>query len=298
MTVPASRETTPFLDGLHFGESPRWHDERLWYADFYDDAVLSVDEDGDVRLELEVPGEPAGLGWLPDDRLLVVARKPRTVLRVEHDGRLVGHGDLNPTATFYGNDMVVDDVGRAYVGNFGFDLDRFIEEHGEVALVESPGPPTTALVRIDPDGTAHVAASELNFPNGSVITPDGRTLIVAETLAGQLTAFDIDDDGTLSGRRVWAQLSWCAPDGICLDADGRVWVANAIASECILVAEGGDVVDRVMTSQTCFACMLGGADLRTLYMMTAPTSKESVVSVARSGRIERAPVEVGGAGLP
>ncbi len=201
-------------------------------------------------------------------------------------------------AGFYGNDMVVDAAGRAYVGNFGFDLDRFIKERGEAALVELPGPPTTPLIRVDPDGSAHVAAEEMSFPNGTVITPDGRTLIIAETLAGRLTAFDVSEGGELSRRRIWASLSWCAPDGICLDAEGRVWVSNAISPECILVAEGGEIVDRVTTSQTCFACMLGGSDRRTLYVMTAPTSTESVVSATRSARIEQARVGVGGAGLP
>jgi sugar lactone lactonase YvrE len=298
MSDPSTTEAVPFLEGLHFGECPRWHDGRLWYSDFYDGTVRSAGASGDVRVEVEVPGEPAGLGWLPDGRLLVVARKPRTVLRLEPDWRLVGHGDLNPIATFHGNDMVVDAAGRAYVGNFGFDLDRFIEERGPGALVEPPGPPTAALIRVDPDGSTHVAAKDLNFPNGTVITPDGRTLIVAETLAGQLTAFDVDDEGGLSGRREWAALSRCAPDGICLDAEGRVWVANARAAECILVAEGGEIVARVTTSQNSFACMLGGTDRRTLYAVTAPTSTESVASVARSGRIEQARVDVGGAGLP
>lgn len=298
MNELVAQEARPFIEGLHFGESPRWHDGRLWYADFYADTVLSVGESGDVRVELEVPGEPAGLGWMPDGRLLVVARKPRTVLRLESDGRLVEHGDLNPMAGFYGNDMVVDAAGRAYVGNFGFDLDRFIKERGEAALVELPGPPTTPLIRVDPDGSAHVAAEEMSFPNGTVITPDGRTLIIAETLAGRLTAFDVSEGGELSRRRIWASLSWCAPDGICLDAEGRVWVSNAISPECILVAEGGEIVDRVTTSQTCFACMLGGSDRRTLYVMTAPTSTESVVSATRSARIEQARVGVGGAGLP
>ncbi len=298
MTDLATRESVPFIEGLHFGESPRWHEGRLWYADFYSGTVLSTSESGDVRVELEVPGEPAGLGWLPDGRLLVVARKPRTVHRLEADGRLVQHGDLNPTAGFYGNDMVVDAAGRAYVGNFGFDLDGFIEERGQAALVEPPGPPTTALIRVDPDGSAHIAAEDMSFPNGAVITPDGKTLIVAETLAGRLTAFDVGDRGELTGRREWATLSWCAPDGICLDADGNVWVANAITNECMLVAEGGDVIDRVTTSQTSFACMLGGDDRCTLFVMTAPTSTESVVSATRTGRIEQARVEVGGAGLP
>ena len=279
MTELTSRETAPFVDGLHFGESPRWHDGRLWFADFYQSAVLSAGESGDVRVEVVVPGEPGGGGWRPD-------------------GRLVEHGDLKPTAAFYGNDLVVDSAGRAYVGNFGFDFDAFVAEHGELALVEPPGAPRTQLVRIDPDGSAHVATDDLYFPNGTVITPDGRTLIVAETLAGQLTAFDIDDEGNLSGRRVWAELSWCAPDGICLDAEGRIWAANAITAECQLVAEGGEVVDRVTTTQNCYACMLGGADRRTLYLMTAPTSTEAVVSATRSARIEQIRVGVPGAGLP
>jgi sugar lactone lactonase YvrE len=298
MSDEVQADTEPFVEGLTFGESPRWRDGRLYYADFYAGTVMSADESGEVRVEVEVPGEPGGLGWLPDGRLLVVARKPRTVMRLEPDGSLVEHGDLNPIAAFYGNDMVVDAAGRAYVGNFGFDLDGFIEERGHVALVEPPGPPTTSLVRIDPDGSAHEAATDLSFPNGSVITPDGGTLIVAETLAGRLTAFDIGEDGELGGRRVWASLPWFAPDGICLDAEGHVWVANAINAECTLIAEGGEVVDRKTTSQTCFACMLGGADRRTLYVMTSPTSTESVVSTTRSARIEQVRVDVAGAGLP
>jgi len=298
MTELTQRQAAPFIEGIHFGESPRWHEGRLWFADFYQSAVLSAGESGDVRVELVVPGEPGGFGWMPDGRLLASTRKPRTVVRLEPDGRLVEHGDLKPTATFYGNDLVVDSAGRAYVGNFGFDLDAFVEEHGELALVEPPGAPRTQLVRIDPDGSAHVATDDLYFPNGTVITPDGRTLIVAETLAGQLTAFDIDEEGNLSGRRTWAELSWAAPDGICLDAEGRIWAANAITAECQLVAEGGEVVDRVTTTQNCYACMLGGADRRTLYLMTAPTSTEAVVSATRSARIEQIRVGVPGAGLP
>jgi sugar lactone lactonase YvrE len=298
VTDTTTKEAAPFIEGLHFGECPRWHDGRLWYVDFYAGTVVSTDEDANTRIELEVPGEPAGIGWLPDGRLLVVARKPRTVLRLEPDGQLVEHGDLKPMAGFYGNDMVVDSAGRAYVGNFGFDLDGFIEERGPVALVEPPGPPTTPLIRIDPDGSAHIAADDISFPNGTVITPDGATMILAETLGGRLTAFDVGPDGELSGRRVWAQLPWCAPDGICLDADGNVWVANAISQECWLVTEGGEVIDRVATSLNSFACMLGGADRRTLYIMTAPTSTESVVSAQRTARVEQARVRVGGAGLP
>jgi sugar lactone lactonase YvrE len=298
MSAPPTVAAEPFVDGLSFGECPRWHEGRLWYSDFYQGTVASAGPAGDVRVELEVPGEPAGLGWLPDGRLLVVSRKPRTELRREPDGRLSEHGDLNPAATFHGNDMVVDRAGRAYVGNFGFDLDRFIEERGPAALLGPPGPPTASVIRIDPDGTAHVAADDLSFPNGMVVTPDGRMLIVAETLAGRLTAFDLGEDGTLSGRRPWAELPRCSPDGICLDEQGRVWVANARAAECLLVAAGGTVVSRVATSQPCFACMLGGEDRRTLFAVTAATSTESEVSRTRSGRIEQARVDVGGAGLP
>ena len=199
MSAPPTLTTEPFIEGLRFGECPRWHRGRLWYSDFYEGTVASAGPAGDVRVELEVPGEPAGLGWLPDGRLLVVSRKPRTVLRLEPDSRLVEHGDLNPAATFHANDMVVDGAGRAYVGNFGFDLDRFIEERGPAALLG--GPPTASVIRVDPDGATHVAAEGLSFPNGMVITPDGRTLVVAETLAGRLTAFDLGDDGTLSARR-------------------------------------------------------------------------------------------------
>ena len=298
MSAAIPLEARPFVDGLSFGECPRWRDDRLWYSDFYQGTVSSAGVDGDVRVEVEVPTGPAGLGWLPDDRLLVVARKERTVLRLESDGSLVEHGDLKPAATFHGNDMVVDRHGHAFVGNFGFDLDRFIEEEGMVALVEEPGAPTTPLIRVDPDGSVCLAAADMAFPNGTVITPDGKTMIIAETLRARLTAFDLEPDGELHGRRVWADLSWCAPDGICLDAEGRVWVANAIGPQCLLVAEGGEIVDRVTTSQSCYACMLGGPEGKTLYTVTAPDSTESVVCTTFAGRIEQVEVDVPGAGLP
>jgi sugar lactone lactonase YvrE len=159
-------------------------------------------------------------------------------------------------------------------------------------------PCTTSIVRIDPDGTSHQAADELSFPNGSVLFPDGRTLVVAESMATRLTAFDVADDGTLSGRRVWADLPGCAPDGICLDADGCIWVANAVGAECRRVAEGGEVVGRVTTTQFCYACMLGGDDRRTLYCITAPSSLASEAAGIRGGRIEQVVVGCPGAGLP
>jgi sugar lactone lactonase YvrE len=190
----------------------------------------------------------------------------------------------------------VDAHGRAYVGNFWFALDEALEARGvESVLADHP---TASLARVEPDGGVHLAAADLHFPNGMVITPDGRTLIVAETLAMRLTAFDIASDGTLSNRRVWAKLEGRAPDGICLDAGGCVWIANAIAPECVLVAPGGAIVATVATSQPCFACMLGGDQRRTLFALTAPSSVAAVVSVSRRGRIECAAVEVPGTGRP
>jgi sugar lactone lactonase YvrE len=227
--------------------------------------------------------------------LLVVAMHRRQVLRAGPGGFAL-HADLSPVAAYHANDMVVDAHGRAYVGNFGFALDEALEARGvESVLADHP---TASLARVEPDGGVHLAAADLHFPNGMVITPDGRTLIVAETLAMRLTAFDIASDGTLSNRRVWAKLEGRAPDGICLDAGGCVWIANAIAPECVLVAPGGAIVATVATSQPCFACMLGGDQRRTLFALTAPSSVAAVVSVSRRGRIECAAVEVPGTGRP
>lgn len=288
-------DTTQLLAGLHFGEGPRWHDGRLWFSDFYDHAVKSVDASGLVRTELELDDQPSGLGWLPDGRLLVVAMHRRQLLRLDRDGIKL-HADLSTVAAYHTNDMVVDAQGRAYVGNFGFALDEALAERGVDGVLASH--PTAKLARVDPDGTVHVAAQDLHFPNGCVITPDGRTLIVAETLGLRLTAFDVSPDGTLSNRRVWATVGMRAPDGICLDANGHVWIANAIAPECVLVAPGGGIVATVATDQPCFACMLGGDDRRTLFMMTAPSSVAAVVSKQREGRIVTARVDAPGAGLP
>ena len=286
---------TVLADGLYFGEGPRWHQGRLWYSDFYDHKVKSIDTAGVARTELEIDDQPSGLGWLPDGRLLVVAMHRRQLLRLDPGG-LALHADLGGVADYHANDMVVDAAGRAYVGNFGFRLDDEIKARGvQSVLAEHP---TARLARVDPDGSVHVAAADLHFPNGPVITPDGRTLIIAETLAMRLTAFDIGPDGALSNRRVWAAVGARAPDGICLDANGHVWIANAIGPECVLVSQGGEIVATVETSQPCYACMLGGPERRTLFMMTAPSSMPDVVSVARQGRIECAEVKTPGAGLP
>jgi sugar lactone lactonase YvrE len=283
--------------GLTFGEGPRWHDGRLWLSDFYQHRVLAIAEDGRAETIVEFAGQPSGLGWLPDGRLLVVSMLDRRLLRLDPGG-LVQHADLSGVAAANCNDMVVDRQGRAYVGNFGFDSAAYVAERGPDALFSEPGPPTAALARVEPDGSVHVAAEGLRFPNGSVITPDGRTLIVAETYARRLSAFDIAADGTLSARRVWATLEGVAPDGICLDADGSVWVANARASECVRVAEGGAILDRVETSQRCFACALGGPKRTTLYLVTAPGSGGAAENAPRQGAVERIQVATPGAGWP
>ncbi|HAP75422.1 MAG TPA: gluconolactonase [Acidimicrobiaceae bacterium] len=282
-------------DGLYFGEGPRWHRGSLWFSDFYDHAVKTVDLDGTVSTKLVIDDQPSGLGWLPDGRMLIVAMTARQVLRLEGDV-LVVHADLGEVATFHCNDMVVDAQGRAYVGNFGFDLHAAVESGDFAGALASYEGATLACV--DPDGTVRTAATGLRFPNGSVITPDGRTLIVAESLGRRLTAFDVAVDGTLSNQRVWADLGRATPDGISLDADGAVWLADASGPRCIRVREGGEVLDVVDTGQPCFACMLGGPDGRHLFMLTAESSNPDIASANRTGRVMVTEVPVGRAGLP
>jgi sugar lactone lactonase YvrE len=278
-------------EGLYYGECPRWHDGRLWYSDFFDHAVHALAPGGYDERVVEVPAQPAGLGWMPDGSLLIVSMLDRRVLRLGADGSLGEHADLAEWAPFHCNDMVVDAAGRAYVGNFGFDIYPLLA--GEPA---EPRP--AALIRVDSAGQVSVVADGLEFPNGTVITPDGGTLVVAESLGRRLTAFDIAADGGLSNRRVWADLRShrITPDGICLDASGAVWVAGGPAA--MRIAEGGEVLDTATFSQTCIACMLGGPDGRELFAMTALTAIPAEASASPRGRIESARVGVGHAGLP
>jgi sugar lactone lactonase YvrE len=233
---------------------------------------------------------------MPDGSMLIVSMNKRRVLRRSLDGKISVHADLGSVATFHCNDMVVDASGGAYVGNFGFDLHADLIARGDQAVIADH--PTAKLARISPTGEVSVAADGMHFPNGPVITPDGKTLIIAETLGGCLTAFDIGANGVLSGRRTFAQTWPRVPDGIALDAKGNVWVASALSPECILVAEGGDVVETIATSQNCYACMLGGEDGKTLFMLTAPTSLEHEAAAAPKGKIEIATVDVSHAGRP
>jgi sugar lactone lactonase YvrE len=283
-----TRSTTVLLDDLAFPEGPRWHEDRLWFSDQHDKRVVAMDTDGKAETICEVPQQPSGLGWLPDGRMLVVSMLDRQVLRREPDGSLVTHADLSAIAPGHCNDMVVDETGRAYVGNFGFDM------------YAGEQPRDTGIIAVEPDGSARWAADGLGFPNGTVITPDGRTLLVGESMAARITAFDRNPaDGVLSNPRVWATFSGAVPDGMCLDAEGAVWAASPFTGVVLRIAEGGEVLDTVETTHPgAFACMLGGPDRRTLYICTAPDHIPEKVKEAHQGRIEVLEVEVPGAGLP
>ncbi len=280
-----SRSFHTVLDGLAFAEGPRWRGDRLWFSDMHDHGVLSVTPEGRTQRHYEVPQRPSGLGWMPDGRLLVVSMVDRRLL-IEREGVLEEHADLSELARFHCNDMVVDAQGGAYVGNFGFDLDA--EE----------SPCETELLRVEPDGRARVVAEGLRFPNGAVISPDGRTLVVGESFGACLTAFDIEPDGDLGGRRTWAALEGAVPDGICLDAEGCIWVASPVSKEVLRVREGGEVVERLATGDMAIACMLGGPRRRTLYVLVSETTHPDEAVAKRSARILATEVEVAGAGLP
>ncbi len=279
-------QTTTLITDLCFGEGPRWHNERLWFSDMHAHHVLSVDDRGTTQTVLEVEHQPSGLGWLPNGDLLVVSMTDRRVLR--WDGtRLTEHADLAGLAGFYCNDMVVDGNGRAYVGNFGFDLHA--REQAKPA----------ELILVEPDGTARVVAGDIMFPNGTVITPDASTLIVGETFAACLTAFDIDAHGNLDNRRVWADLpDGAVPDGICLDSDAGIWSASPTTNECLRQIEGGEVTHRVALDRGAFACMLGGDDGTTLYILTSGSSDPDTCKRERSARIEICPAPYPRAGWP
>jgi sugar lactone lactonase YvrE len=287
------RATKVLAEGIYFGEGPRWRDGRLWFSDFYAHAEKSVSLAGDLRTELEIDDQPSGLGWMPDGSMLIVSMTKRQVLRRTPDGAIGVHADLGSIATFHCNDMVIDGLGRAYVGNFGFDLEAATAAGGVTAEH-----PAAKLALVSPQGVASVAAEGLRFPNGSVITPDGRTLIIGETFGAVLSAFDIAADGALSNRRVWASLAPRLPDGICLNADGDVWVANPTAPECVLVAEGGAVKEVIDTGAPCFACMLGGDDGRSLFMLVAGGSGSQNAAATATGKLLVAEVDSPRAGRP
>jgi sugar lactone lactonase YvrE len=299
----AGRELTTLLDGGAFFEGPRWHEGRWWLSDFYRHLVLTVETDGHAEEVMTVDAQPSGLGWLPDGSLLVVSMKDHRVLRRSPDGQVTEHAEVAEYCGGNLNDMVVDARGHAYVGNFGFDL------------MAGADPAETVLIHVGPDGSVDVAAEEMRFPNGSVITPDGRTLIVGETAASRYTAFTIGEDGSLGDRRVWGQMAEApdlgpldevlpllkfGPDGCTLDAEGHIWSADSVGTRCCRVAPGGDIVEELPAPDGMgfFACMLGGDDGRTLLLCSAPDFGEVPRSENRDAVLFTTRVEVPHAGLP
>ncbi len=243
------------MTGLGLVESPRWHEGQLWFADWLAGDVITIDSEGNNQVALHESAIPLCFDWLPDGQLLIVSGT--RLLRQDSNGSVVVHADLAHLGDFGWNDIAVDSRGNAYVNNVGFDF----AGGGDVA------PGTIASIAVD--GSARQAADGVMFPNGMVVTPDDSTLIVAESYASRLTAFDIGDGGTLSNRRVWAELDGGVPDGICLDAEGAVWYSDVPNARCTRVAEGGDVLQTVQLDRGCFACALGGDDGMTLFMMAA-----------------------------
>jgi len=274
------------LDGLIFPEGPRWHRGKLYFSDMHAHKVRAVDLKGNAEDICEVPAWPSGLGWLPNGRMLIVSMTDRKLLRLEKSGDLTTHADLSSLASFHCNDMVVDGNGRAYVGNFGYDL------------ISGADRKQAEIVMVDRDGSARVVADQLDFPNGTVETPDGKTLIVGESMGHRLTAFDLQPDGSLTNRRVWADLGAAVPDGIALDEKHAVWVASPLTKEMLRVEEGGNVTDRAKFDSMPIACALGGPRRRTLFVLFADSINPDECRAKRSGRIDMITVPVGGAGWP
>ncbi len=279
-------ELQTLLTGLAFGESPRWSNSRLWFSDFGAQEVVTVDLTGSKEVIAHVPGAPMGLGFLPDGRLLIVSMRDGLLLRREHDGKLVVHADLSQLSPYPWSDLVVDGPGNAYVGNLGFNFPQ-----GEFA----PG----ILVLVTPDGLVKPVADGCAFANGMVVTPDNSTLILAETYAHRLTAFDIDATGYLANRRIWADLNGDYPDGICLDAENTVWYADVAAKQCVRVREWGERVQTIELDRGCFACTLGGVERSTLFLMAAeypPTNWGP--DAPRTGQVLTTLAPTPGAGWP
>lgn len=299
------------LEGLLFPEGPRWHEGHLWFSDIHQHRVMTVDLEGNPAVAAECFFRPSGLGFLPDGNAIVVDMLNRRVMRIE-DGSPKDHADLSNLASAACNDMVMDTQGRAYVSSLGrrgppdtprsSELRPFpphiLEYFIEAGVANTPE--TSEIMRIDPDGSTHLATDGVLSPNGMVITPDGTTLIVAETYANRLSAFDIANDGSLSNKRVFAEVGHAMPDGICLDAEGAIWMASPYTYEFLRVHEGGSIVDRVALPEgkLAVACMLGGDDRQTLFLCTSIRPTRLIVPGITHGFIETVRVAVPGAGQP
>jgi len=275
--------TATLLEGLAFPECPRWHDGRLWFSDWGANQVIALGGDGGHEVMATVASFPMCIDFLPDGRLLIVDSAQQRLLRREDDGSLVPHADLSLVSKKPWNDIVVDDQGNAYVNTIGFDFPG-----GEFA----PG----LVVRVTPEGHVSQVADNVAFPNGMAITADGGTLIVAESYANQLTAYDILADGDLGNRRVWAQTPGDHPDGICLDAEGALWYADVGNQHCVRVIEGGEVLATVDLDRGAFACALSRGDDPQLYVVGQNWGESG--SSEPSGQVVAFPAPAPGAGKP
>jgi sugar lactone lactonase YvrE len=274
------------MHGLAFPESPRWHEHRLWLSDWGAHEVIAVDLEGKSEVIARVPSFPMCIDRLPDGRLLIVSASDGLLLRREPDGALVTHADLTGLAEHPWNDIVVDGRGNAYVNNIGFDFAGGEFVPGIIALVT-------------PDGSARPVAEGVAFPNGMVVTPDNSTLIVAESYGNRLTAFEIAADGNLSNPRRWADLPGGAPDGICLDAENAVWYGDVPNKRCVRVREGGEVLQTIHLDRGCFACALGGADKRTLFLVANEwNGPADMADGTRRGQVLTAEAPAPGVGWP
>jgi sugar lactone lactonase YvrE len=281
--------TEVLVDGLAFPEGCRWHEGALYFSDQHDGAVYRYDAEAKEAVKLvDVPHGASGLGWLPDGTLLVVSMEDRKLMRLDPDG-LHEVADLSGLATANCNDMIVSATGRAYIGNFGASI-----EGPDVKMIPA------VLIRVDPDGSVHTALENLQFPNGTILSPDEKTLYLAESMAARILAFDVGPDGELTNQRVFAVLDGALPDGICLDEEGAIWSACPMTGRVLRIAEGGEVLDVVDLDEGrgAFACVLGGEDRRTLFIMTSTSMKPAESREARAGRVEAVRVDVAGAGKP
>ncbi|MER8853992.1 SMP-30/gluconolactonase/LRE family protein [Mesorhizobium australicum] len=287
MRTPSANKPHIVTEGLAFGESPRWHDGRLWVCNWGTGEIIAVNAHGGSEVMLTVSAVlPYSIDWLPDGRLLVVSGREGLLLRQDADGSLVTHADLGGLSKSPWNEIVVDGRGNIYVNGGG----------PAPAAGQHFGPGTIVLVT--PDGAIRQVADTIAFANGMALTPDNETLIIAESHASRLTAFDIAADGSLSNRRIWAELDGY-PDGICLDADGAVWYADVPNKHCVRVREGGDVLQTVTADRGCFACMLGGANRKTLFITAAEwRGFEHMTSDARTGQVLGIEAPAPGVGWP
>jgi sugar lactone lactonase YvrE len=278
-------QASEIVGGLAFPEGPRWHENSFWFTDQHDASVYHLTTEGELTRYATTDDRPGGLGWLPDGSLLVVYMTQRRLMR-RVESNWEEYADLSSLASYHCNDFVVDHRGVVFAGNFG-----------EPIMPGRPMAPAE-LIRVDPSGQAEVVSRDLVFPNGSAITEDGHSLLVAETFAHRISRFALDSESRITGHDIWADLGAATPDGICLDTEDALWVASPFTHEVLRVAEGGDLLGRCQTLGTPYACMLGDEDRQTLYICTSETDDPAEAARIKSGRIESVQVDVPGCGLP